>query len=102
MLSVLTVYVLVGLVPVLTGLVCGWWLRSRGLAPAESPVDKEEVRRAQELLGCLQKLASNVAVDLGEHNTRVEEINVELQSNELHEPAKILNVVTKLVDANKT
>ena len=43
-----------------------------------------------------------MAVELGEHNTRVEEINDELKSDKLHEPAKILNVVTKLVDANKT
>ena len=102
MLSVLTVYVLFALTTALTGLAAGWWLRSRGVEPQEAPVDKEEVRRAQELLGCLQKLASNVAVELGEHNTRVEEINVELKSDKLHEPAKILNVVTKLVDANKT
>ena len=108
MLSVLTVYVLLALVTALTGLAAGWWLRSRGrpwvhgARPQETPVDQDEVRRARELLGCLQKLASSVAVDLGEHNTRVEEINVELKSDKLHEPAKILNVVTKLVDANKT
>ena len=102
MFSVLTVYVLFALATVLAGLAAGWWLRGRGAEPREAAVDKEEVRRAQELLGCLQKLASNVALELGEHNTRVEEINVELQSDKLHEPAKILNVVTKLVDANKT
>ncbi len=102
MLSVLSVNVLCGLVTSLAGLASGWWLRSRDHKRWETPVDKEEVRRAQELLGCLQKLASNVAVELGEHNTRVEEINVELKSDTLHEPAKILNVVTKLVDVNKT
>ena len=102
MFSVLTVYVLFALATALAGLAGGWWLRSRGMEPQEAAVDKEEVRRAQELLGCLQKLASGVAVELGEHNTRVEEINVELQSDKLHEPAKILNVVTKLVDVNKT
>ncbi len=88
--------------PRLAGLAAGWWLRGRGAQPQAVPVEKEEVRRAQERLGCLQKLAASVAVELGEHNTRVEEINVELQSDELHEPAKILNVVTKLVDVNKT
>ena len=50
----------------------------------------------------MQKLATSVASELGEHNTRVEEINVELKADTLHEPAKILNVVTRLVDANKT
>jgi diguanylate cyclase (GGDEF)-like protein len=102
MLSVSTVYVIFALTGGLAGLVAGWWLRSRGAAAPETPVDNEEVRRAQELVGCLQTLISNVAVDLGEHHTRVEEINVELQSDKLHEPAKILNVVTRLVDVNKT
>jgi diguanylate cyclase len=102
MLSVTTIYVLFASATALAGLAGGWWLRSRGLELQEEPVDKEEVRRAHELLGCLQKLASTVAVELGEHNTRVEEINVELQSDKLREPAKILNVVTKLVDVNKT
>jgi diguanylate cyclase (GGDEF)-like protein len=100
--SVLTIYVIFALTTLLSGLAAGWWLRSRSAMPPEAAVDKEEVRRAQELLGCLQKLASNVAVELGEHNTRVEEINVELQSDNLNEPAKILNVVTRLVDVNKT
>ena len=102
MFSVLTVYVFCALATALTGLGGGWWLRSRSVKPQEAPVDKEEVRRAHELLGCLQKLASGVAVDLGEHNTRVEEISVELKNDALREPAQILNVVSKLVDANKT
>ncbi|MGO9111652.1 MAG: GGDEF domain-containing protein [Thermoguttaceae bacterium] len=97
----LTVYVLFALATALAGVAAGWWLRCRGMERQESTVDKGEIRRAQELLNCLQKLASNVALDLGEHNTRVEELNVELQSDKLHEPAKILNVVTRLVDANK-
>ncbi len=100
--SFLTVYVLFALATGLAGLAAGWWLRARGMEPPEAAADEEEVRRAQELLGCLQKLASRVALELGEHNTRVEEINVELQSEKLHEPAQILNVVAKLVDANKT
>jgi len=101
MLSVLTVYVIFVLATAVAGLAAGWWLRSRGMEPRETSVDQEEVRRAQELLGCLRKLASSVVVELGEHNTRVEEINVELKSDNLREPAKILNVVTKLVDVNK-
>ena len=98
----LTIYIAFVLTAWAAGLAGGWWLRSRGVQPAEAPVDKDEVRRAQELLACLQKMASTVAVELGEHSTRVEEINVELTSDKLHEPAKILNVVTKLVDVNKT
>ncbi len=99
--SVLTIYVIFVLATALAGLAAGWWLRSRSVEPQEAPIDQGEVRRAQDLLGCLRKLASSVAVELGEHNTRVEEINVELKSDALPEPAKILNVVTKLVDVNK-
>jgi diguanylate cyclase len=102
MASVLTLYFIYALATASSGLAAGWWLRSRGAKPRELPIEKEEVRRAQELLGNLRKLAANVAVELGEHNTRVEEINVELHNDKLQDPAKILNVVTKLVDANKT
>lgn len=97
----LTTYVAFILTATLIGLAGGWWLRSRGAPPAEAPVSSDEVRRAQELLSCLRKMASTVAGELGEHSTRVEEINGELAGNKLHEPAKILNVVTRLVDANR-
>ena len=95
-------YILFALAAALPGLAAGRLLRSRSMGPHDLTVDKEEVRRAHELLGCLQKLATNVALELGEHNARVEEINVELQNDELREPAKIINVVTRLVDVNKT
>jgi diguanylate cyclase (GGDEF)-like protein len=98
----LTIYLAFILTATLTGLAAGWWLRSRGVRPAEAPVDSDEVRRARELLGHLRKMASTVAGELGEHSTRVGEINNELASDKLQEPAKILNVVTRLVDVNKT
>jgi len=98
----LTLYVAFILTAVFSGLAGGWWLRNRGVRPAEAPLDNDEVRRARELLGSLQKMASTVAVEVGEHSTRVEEINVELKSNKLHEPTKILSVVSKLVDVNKS
>ncbi len=98
----LPMYVVFILTILAAGLLGGWWLRSRGVQPSEAPVDKDEVRRAQELLGSLRKMASTVATELGEHSTRVGEINGELTADKLHEPAKILNVVTKLVDVNKT
>ena len=99
---VLPMYVVFILTILAAGLLGGWWLRSRGVQAAEAPVDKDEVRRAQELLGSLRKMASTVATELGDHSTRVGEINGELTADKLHEPAKILNVVTKLVDVNKT
>jgi diguanylate cyclase len=102
MLSISTIYVFFALITMLAGLAAGWWLRGRGTRPQQSAPGTDEVRRARELLSCLQKLASSVAAGLGEHSTRVEEMSVELQNDRLHEPAKILNVVTRLVDANKT
>ncbi len=100
--SVLTLYVLTALTTVLTGLASGWWLRSRSIVPQEMPVDQDEVRRARELLSALRKMASGVAVDLGEHTTQVSAINEELNADGFPEPAKLLGVVTRLVDVNKT
>ena len=57
----LPMYVVFILTVLAAGLLGGWWLRSRGVQPAEAPVDKDEVRRAQELLGSLRKMASTVA-----------------------------------------
>ncbi len=97
-----TMYAAFVLTATAIGLAAGWWLRSRGGRPAEAPVSSDETRRAQELLGHLRKMASAVAGELGEHSSRVGEINNELAGDKLQEPAKILNVVTRLVDANKT
>ena len=82
-----TIYVAFIMTAVLAGLAGGWWLRSRGVRPAEASLDSDEVRRA-ELLGHLRKLASTVAGELGEHSTRVGEINDELTGDKLQEPTK--------------
>ena len=76
------IYIVFVLTAALSGATGGWWLRSRGVRPAEAPINNDEVRRAQELLGCLRKMASTVAVELGEHSTRVEEINVRTQGRQ--------------------
>ena len=93
---------LYALVTMALGAAAGWWLCSRSKPRAAEAAHDAEARRAHEVLVCLQKLASSVATELGEHSTRVEEINEELVSTNIQEPTKIVNVVAKLVDANKS
>ena len=93
---------LFGLITLAMGVGAGWWLRSRGGAGPSAPAQNEEVRRAREVLACLQKMASHVATEIGEHSTRVEEINEELASAGGQESTQIVHVVAKLVDANKS
>ena len=90
-----------GLATLVLGAIAGWWLRSREQSSAPD-ASAEEVRRAHEVLACLQRMASHVAREVGEHSSRVEEINEELASGSVREPAKIVNVVAKLIDANKS
>lgn len=94
--------VLFALVAMALGVAAGWWLCSRSQPRTDATAHEAEVRRAHEVLICLQKLASSVATELGEHSSRVEEINEELVSTNIQEPTKIVNVVAKLVDANKS
>jgi diguanylate cyclase (GGDEF)-like protein len=83
------------------GVLAGWWLGSR---QAKSAPERgaDEVRRAHEVLACLQRMASHVAREVGQHSSRVEEINEELASGSIQEPAKIVHAVTRLIDANKS
>jgi diguanylate cyclase len=90
-----------GLVTLALGVIAGWWLRSRERNSAAGP-GADEVRRAHEVLACLQGMASHVAREVGQHSSRVEEINEELTSGSIREPAKIVHVVSKLIDANKS
>ncbi|MGD0898958.1 MAG: GGDEF domain-containing protein [Thermoguttaceae bacterium] len=83
------------------GVVAGWWLRSRDRKSAAGSI-AEEIRRAHEVLACLQRMASHVAREVGQHSSRVEEINEELAADGIREPAKIVNVVAKLIDVNKS
>jgi diguanylate cyclase len=90
-----------GLVTLALGVIAGWWLQSREKNSAAGP-GADEVRRAHEVLACLQRMASHVAREVGQHSSRVEEINEELVSGSIREPAKIVHVVSKLIDANKS
>ena len=100
--SLFVVDVAFALIMAAAGIAAGWWLCSRtplvNLAVGES----EEVRLAREVLGSLQNLASDVASELGEHSTKVQEINEELVAGNGKEPKRIVQIVAKLVDTNRS
>ena len=60
-----------------------------------------KTRHAEEILVRLQELASRVAFDVDEHSSQVEEISNELTSADTHEPAMIVEMVAKLIEANQ-
>ena len=82
------------------GSLCTWWLcRSRG--PQSDEQGDTELRRAAEVLARLQDLTTRVAIQVDEHKSRVEEINNTLTAAEEREPAMIVEVVAKLIEANR-
>ena len=56
------------------GFVAGWWVtRTLSTQPAET-------QRAQKALNSLRQLASSVADDVGQHASRVQQINTDLDT----------------------
>lgn len=93
----------VTLLVAMTGIGFGWWLRGasrRRMGLYEELGTENQVNRAQEVLGRLHELATRVAADVGEHNTRVEEINEELIANENRETEVVVTAVARLLQAN--
>ena len=76
-----------------------WWSHFRGKACAR--IRAAQAQHAAEVLLRLQELATRVAFDVDEHSSRVEEINDTLTSPESPEPATIVDVVAKLIQANQ-
>jgi diguanylate cyclase len=81
------------------GGLAGWWLRG-GSAPPVSPHGEEELRRAREVLSRLHEVAAKVAADVGDHSSRVEEINEELSTIKDGDTDVVVGAVAKLVEAN--
>ena len=78
----------------------GWALhRALRGAPEELP---EEQRMAREVLNRLKDLASHMATNVGQHSSRVEEINQELSVGTAQEPEGVISAVTRLIEANQT
>jgi len=86
------------MVVALLGAAGGWYLGARG----RLGWGRDELRYGREVLGRLRELAAHVAADVGEHTSRVEEINEELQSAGLDEPEAVVSAVDRLIQANST
>lgn len=107
----------------LVGAVAGWWMRDSGIVmpkpsplapppspPVEPPPSSVVVEDAKPvpsyeavevLMNQLQQLTASVAAGVGQHNTRVQEINAELAAAGDGQP-NVLAVIEKLVKANES
>ena len=85
----------------LVGVILGCWLRGAD-ARRKPGAPSEESQRAREALAHLHQLAARVAVQVGEHSSRVEEINEELTATDAREAEDVVAVVAKLIQANDT
>ena len=78
----------------------GWALhRALRGTPAEL---SEEQRLAKEVLTRLKDLASHMAANVGQHSSRVEEINQELTVGATQEPEGVISAVARLIEANQS
>ncbi len=82
------------------GAVGGWWLRGSGVR-RESRRNGADGRRNREVLSRLHELAARVASDVGQHQSRVEEINEELVSAKTPESDAVVTAVTRLIKTNQ-
>jgi diguanylate cyclase len=82
------------------GLGAGWLLHRvlRG-APVKLP---EEQKMARAVLDRLKDLASHMAAHVGQHSSRVEEINQELTVREPQGPEGVISAVARLIESNQT
>jgi diguanylate cyclase len=62
----------------------------------------EEQRVAKEVLSRLKDLAVHMAANVGQHSSRVEEINQELTGSAAHEPEGVVSAVASLIEANRS
>jgi len=92
---VIVIDILFALISAGLGAAATWWLINgrRGAV--------EERRRAQEVLARLHEVAVRVAADVGEHHTKVEEINEELNAVEGQEGDVVLGAVSRIIAANE-
>lgn len=94
----------------LAGIAFGWWLRggSASMATYDAPTAAQDTRqpadqidRAGEVLAQLQEVATRVASDVGEHSSRVQEINEELAASNSGQADVVVRAVTRLLEANQ-
>ena len=102
------------------GAVAGWWIRGAGSndaptppdpssepssveaqpEPAETVEEPPQIDAVEMMMAQLQQLTATVAADVGQHNSKVQEINDELTAATA-DGSNVLAVVEKLVKANE-
>jgi diguanylate cyclase len=92
---------LYGLTTGVSGASAAWWLCASHFRRQAAAEADAETRHAEQVLDRLQLLAASVACDVDEHSIQVEQINDKLTSADNREPAMIVEVVTKLIEANQ-
>jgi len=77
------------------------WLLHRAFCgtPQELP---EEQKMAGTVLAQLKELAVHMAANVGQHSSRVEEINQELTLREPQGPEGVISAVARLIESNQT
>lgn len=78
---------------------CRWLCRPR--RPNNAGDGGTPSHQASDVLERLHELATRVAVDVDEHSSRVQQINDRLTAGESHDPPAIVDVVTRLIQANQ-
>jgi len=81
------------------GVALGWWLRGGQSKRSGETGDSSDTQHAQEALAYLHELAASVAADVGEHNSRVQEISDGLSENQ--DAASVVSAVSQLINANE-
>ena len=86
------------------GVVIGWWLKPVSKVSGESQPENNPVENPEALIEMatkIQNLTQEVARDVGEHNSRVEEINNELCSADADDHDGVVLLVERLVKENQ-
>lgn len=86
------------------GIVIGWWLKPVPKVSASGDDSENLVENREALIEMatkIQNLTQEVARDVGEHNSRVEEINNELNSADADDHDSVVLLVERLVKENQ-
>jgi len=68
---------------------------------AEQEIDQEDIKRTREALARLHELATTVAVNVGEHSSRVQEISDDLAASSDEDATAVVDAVAKLISTNQ-
>ncbi len=99
--TVFVIDLVFGVLSALLGGAGGWWLCWSRYHRNDRLEAGAKSRHAGEVLVRLRDLAARVAIDVEQHTDQVEEISGKLTASGGHEPASIVDVVSKLIEANQ-